>query len=58
MANKVSWNELEVGECFFCGSGLYKRLSEDKLFYFNGHTEMPVNVKENKDNKVFVRTKK
>lgn len=55
---KVSWNELEINECFLCGSGMYKKISEDMAFYFNGHTEINVDVEENKNNKVFTRVNK
>jgi len=58
MSEKVSWNELDINECFLGPGGLYKKLSENKVFYFNGYTEMDVNVEENKSNKVFERTNK
>jgi len=53
---KVSWNELKIGEMFLGPGGLYRKNSENETFYFNGHTEIDVNVEENKDNKVFERT--
>ena len=56
--DKVSWNELDINECFLCGSCMYKKISKNKAFFFNGHTEIDVDVEENKDNKVFTRTDK
>jgi len=56
--SKISWNELKIGECFTGPGGLYKKVSEDVVFYFNGHTEMDVDVEENKSNKVFERTER
>ena len=58
MSEKVSWNDLEINECFLGPGGLYKKVAEDKVFYFNGYTEMDVDHPENNDNKVFERTTK
>jgi len=57
MSEKVSWNDLEVGECFLGPGGMYKKATEDVVFYFNGHTEIDVDA-ENRDNKVFTRPDK
>lgn len=56
MSEKVSWNDLAINEMFLGPGGLYQKLSEDKVFYFNGYTEMNADVEENKSNKVFERT--
>jgi len=52
---KVSWNELKENEMFLGPGGLYQKISENKAFYFNGHTEIDI-TKENRDSKVFERT--
>ena len=56
MSKKASWNDLKVEECFLGPGGMYKKVSEDIAFYFNGHTEIDVDS-ENRDSKVFKRIK-
>ena len=51
----VSWNELKVGSSFLVPGGMYSKLSENRAFWFNAHTEIDVDKDENKDNKVFTR---
>ena len=58
MKTKISWNELKINECFLCGPNMYKKLSENKAFFYNEHTEIDVNIEENKNNKVFIKTEK
>jgi hypothetical protein len=55
--SKVSWNELKIGECFTGPGGLYKKVSKDVVFYFNGHTEIDVG-KKYRNNKGYVRTER
>jgi hypothetical protein len=52
---KISWKDLEIGDCFLGPGGMYKKLSEHTVFYFNGHSEIPVDVEKNKNNKVFTK---
>lgn len=54
----VSWNDLDIKDMFLSSGGLYQKLSENKAFYFNGHSEIDVDIDENKDNKVFTRREK
>ena len=58
MSEKISWNELKIGECFLGPGGMYRKNSENEAFYFNAYAEITVDKEENKNNKVFERVDK